>query len=227
MNGDELLIIFTKAPISGLVKTRMVPHLSLDEAAELQAAFLSDIVALGLSSRSRNTCVAYTPKESHGVLRELLPQPDVELFAQEGEGLGERMKNAFAHAFDKGFGKAVIVGSDIPAMPPEHIDEAFRALDVCDMSLCPTQDGGYCMIGLKADAPDLFDGVSWSTGTVFRDTMMRALTLGLSVRVLDALHDVDTYEDLIEIADAKLPYNTKRALERLIPRLDGGRGRLP
>jgi len=224
MNADELLIIFTKAPISGLVKTRMFPYLSFDEAAELQAAFLSDAVSLALSSQARGTCIAYTPKESSGVLRELFPGQEVDFLAQEGSDLGERMKNAYACAFDKGFKKAVIVGSDIPTMSPEHIDEAFRALDECDMSICPTGDGGYCMLGLKSPAPGLFRGVSWSTGTVFRDTMMRARARGLSVRVLDTLPDVDTIEDLIGLTGAELPFNTGKVLERLRPKLDGESG---
>jgi len=224
MDGKELLIIFAKAPIAGLVKTRMFPYLSFDEAAELQGAFLSDIVELALADTGRNTCVAYTPRESLGVFMNMFPSPDVEFHAQEGDDLGARMDNAFRCAFEMGYAKAVIVGSDIPTMSREHIDEAFDALGSNDISICPTQDGGYCILGLKKPVPGLFRGIPWSTPRAFEATLARAAELKLKVHVLRTLSDVDTYDDLLRIKGVELPDNTGKVIERLRPKLEGGSG---
>lgn len=114
-----------------------------------------------------------------------------------GADLGERMSNAFEIVLGNDSGKAVIIGSDCPEMSTEVLEEAFRALDASDVVLGPATDGGYYLLGMRRFVPELFRDKQWSTPSVLTDTLSDAQRLGLSVRLLPALSDLDDEADLI------------------------------
>jgi rSAM/selenodomain-associated transferase 1 len=135
--------------------------------------------------------------------------PDMESFPQEGEDLGKRMENAFLNRFERGFREVVIIGTDSPDQPPEHILEAFDLLadKKIDLVLGPAEDGGYYLMGLKSVREELFCGIQWSSGEVFATTVSKAKELGLGVSLLPVWHDIDTAADLerSELLDPKGP----------------------
>jgi len=219
---SNLLIIFAKAPIPGLVKTRLFPHLSFEEAAELHGAFLADTVDTALSVPDTDACIAYTPDESLEVLRGLYGERIATYMPQEGPGLGERMDRAFGRAFETGAQRAAIIGSDIPTLPAGYITEAFRLLDDADLVLGPSEDGGYYLVALKRPAPGIFEGIDWSGPKVFEDTMSRARSLGLRVDQLPKLNDVDTIDDLKRLSGSPLPAHTSRVVSKFAVRLKAG-----
>lgn len=126
--------------------------------------------------------------------------PDVPVRRQRGADLGARMAGALEDAFGGGAGRALIVGTDHPTLPPERLDRAFRLLASTDLVLGPSDDGGYYAIGLRRSAwpaaRRLFRDVPWSTERVLGVTRSRAEGLGLSRRELPPWYDVDRPEDL-------------------------------
>jgi rSAM/selenodomain-associated transferase 1 len=120
---------------------------------------------------------------------------------QKGKDLGERMSNAFRKAFDTGFKRVVLVGSDIPDLPLEVIEEAFISLKEEDAAIGPAYDGGYYLIGFKEKtfSPQVFERMAWGTERVFEDTMKVLKNLNQRVHTLPYLRDIDTVDDLKNI----------------------------
>ena len=119
-----------------------------------------------------------------------------EKHVQEGLGLGDRMLQAFTGAFEQGFHKVIIIGSDSLEITKKHIDEAFTALDKHDVVIGPAFDGGYYLLGLNNIFPALFENKDYSHEHVLTEAIDEIDKFGLSVKLLEQLHDVDTMEDL-------------------------------
>jgi uncharacterized protein len=192
-----LLIIFAKEPRPGLVKTRLSPPLSPEEAAQLYHSFLQDILEEMARVPEVRLAVAFSPPEGQVFFRGLAP-PGTELFPQEGADLGGRMAQAFARGFAAGFGPVLLRGSDVPDLPAAVVSEAAEALAAgrAQVVLGPCPDGGYYLVGLSQPQPLLFQGPSWSSGTVLTDTLRLARELGLRVHLLPPWPDIDTYDNL-------------------------------
>ena len=111
------------------------------------------------------------------------------------------MKNAFQRCFSDGFASVVLIGSDIPDLPPEIFAEAFAALDNSGAVIGPAADGGYYLIGFRKETfvPEVFGGIAWSTGTVFAETWPVWSRAGVGVHRLPLWRDVDTPEDLRDL----------------------------
>ena len=213
------LLIVGKAPEPGQTKTRLVPPLTPDEATELYRGFLLDCVGLGLDLGWERVSVVH-PAGSGQVLAELLP-PRVTLVEQSGHGLRDALSSAFDRHFAEGFDRVVLIGSDNPTLPLEPICSACRTLDDHDLSIGPTIDGGWYLIGMRAAQLGVFENIDWSTPRVFAQTLARAHQLGLRVRAVQEWYDVDEppdlerlQRDLCGLASTVAPH-TRAALERL------------
>jgi hypothetical protein len=136
----------------------------------------------------------FTPAEARAEMAAWLP--GAALFAQEGGDLGARMLHALSAALAGGAARAAVIGSDVPWLTREAVEAAFAGLEGHDLVLGPSPDGGYYLIALRQAHPGLFADVPWSTPEVLRATRERAARLGLRVRLLPPLPDVDTVEDL-------------------------------
>lgn len=192
------LVVFAKDPIPGRVKTRLIPHITPDEAAKLYEAFILDIIinARRLKGNSVNTVtIAYTPISAENTLRKLVGQ-SANFLLQRGNNLGERMKNAFKKSFAEGAKKVVIIGTDSPTLPISYIQKAFDVLRNIPVVIGPTFDGGYYLIGLSKQNDEIFDGINWSTSKVFGQTLTRIKSLKMQAYVISPWYDVDTCEDL-------------------------------
>ncbi len=184
------LIIVGKAPIAGSAKTRLVPTLSTDAAADLYRAFLLDTLALSRSLEWERVAIIH-PRGHGPALRSFAES--VELVEQPAEGLGNALSYAFEHHFELGFDRVVLIGSDSPTLTVEPILAAERAEDV---ALGPTRDGGYYLIGMRRPHLGLFKDIEWSTRHVFAQTIERADELELPVEVVHEWYDVDEAADL-------------------------------
>ena len=193
----KCLIVFVKSPTPGDVKTRLIPHLTGQEAAELYKCFVTDILRttqkLGTDVRLH---VAYQPHPRASDLSWVDLPNTPPMFRQEGKSLGERLVHAFGLAFGRGAQHVVIIGSDSPALPKAHLDHAFSALNDADVVLGPATDGGYYLIGLSRPCLRLFDDVSWSGDQVFEKTAQNAQVQGYKLKVLPMHFDIDTFDDL-------------------------------
>ena len=188
------LIVVGKAPEAGLTKTRLVPPLTAHEAAELYRAFLLDAIDLALRVGSERLSVVH-PRGAAPGLNQLLP-PVVHLLEQPGHGLGDALTFAFERHFQSGFERVVLIGSDNPTLPAELVEQAFAALETYDLSIGPSADGGYYLIGLRQAHLSLFQGIDWSTPRVYAQTLARARALNLREHAVAEWYDVDSPDDL-------------------------------
>ncbi len=195
------LAIFAKAPIAGQVKTRLCPPLTFEEAAELYRCFLIDSVSRACTLADVHVCLAFTPAHSAPLFRELLQVP-LRYVPQRGGSLGEREANLFTDLLQAGYGRVVMIGSDIPTLPLAHLRNAFALLadPRTDVVIGPSQDGGYYLLGACQLHPALFENITWSTSTVFAETLEQAQHAGLTVAQVPAWYDVDAEEDLQKLA---------------------------
>ncbi len=191
------LVLFARAPVPGEVKTRLIPALGAEAAAELYRCFLQDalVQAAGLEAE---VVVAVAEAGQAARVAELVAAhcPSAELLVQVGADLGERMLNAFRQVLRAGARAAVLVGTDVPHLPRSRVVEALSRAAEHEVVLGPARDGGYYLIGLHAVIPHLFQGLEWGTREVLGETLRRAQELGLTVTQLEPWGDVDTPADL-------------------------------
>jgi len=193
---DRCLLFFIKNPEKGKVKTRLASAMGHEMAVKLYRRFLLEM----LFTLNKGTFLFYLcfyPGDSLNNLKQWLG--DHYLYTpQNGENLGERMKNGFMEAFAIGFKRVVLIGSDIPDLSLEFIEEAFHSLQEKDAVIGPSLDGGYYLIGFKDKTfpPQVFKGISWSTERVFDETMKVLKQGSLAVHTLQPLRDIDTIDDL-------------------------------
>jgi uncharacterized protein len=213
------LLIVAKAPAAGVTKTRLVPPLSADDAAALYAGFLLDCVGVGLELGWERVSVVH-PHGARPALARLLP-PQVCLLEQPGRGLADALSHGFSTHLAEGFVNVVLIGSDNPTLPSSLVQAAGVALDSHGLSIGPTADGGYYLIGMRDASLGVFDAIDWSTPRVFGQTLARARRLGLKVHQAPEWYDVDGPADLERLQrelarcpDSVAP-NTRRVLEQL------------
>jgi rSAM/selenodomain-associated transferase 1 len=191
----DRLIVFVKAPRPGAVKTRLAAALGPEAAAGLYRAMAEEeIRRTAPRGEEYDRVFCFDPPDAEDEITRWLPGQA--LRPQDGADLGARMAHAFAEAFAAGARRVAIVGTDVPGCGREHVAEALAALDAHDLALGPTHDGGYYLLALDRPRPALFPSIPWSTPSVFTATAERAGVLGLSVRVLEPLRDIDTLEDV-------------------------------
>lgn len=193
----DALLIFIKNPELGNAKTRLAATIGDENALAVYKKLLA---------YTRKTV---TPVEADKQLwySRFIPKQDdwnkaiFDKRTQHGESLGERMKAAFQQAFDDGYKRVVIIGSDCGQLEPEHLEQAYCALLQNDVAIGPSQDGGYYLLGMRTFLPMLFKDKAWSTVDVFSQTLIDCKKHNLSCQVLEELNDVDTEEDWEQVKD--------------------------
>jgi rSAM/selenodomain-associated transferase 1 len=193
----DRLVVFTRLPVPGATKTRMIPALGPEGAAELQHAMTTHTLAWSRAPRKSENLeldVRFTGGEEYGLRAAF---GDVGSYSPQGGGdLGDRMHRTFVQHFAAGAKRVVIIGTDCPQLNQQHVNKALHALQKHDVVLGPAADGGYYLIALRRAAPQLFQQMLWGSAEVLQMTLARAREIGLSVKLLDELHDVDRPEDL-------------------------------
>lgn len=194
---NNALILFTRVPIPGKTKTRLMPFLNGEECAEVHACFVKDIYEKSKEVEA-DLFVFYTPKDEKKLLTPLFEQ-DVICLPQYGEDLGERMKNAIGIVLRMGYEKVILIGTDIPQIHPETLNNAFDNLEEKDIVIHPTFDGGYYLIGMKKEYDSIWKIERYGTNTVIYDTLQHMRNERLSTAVGQMYYDVDNKEDLLHL----------------------------
>jgi len=193
---DNILIILCKYPEMGNVKTRIAKTLGETFAFELYNAFLEDVFSVSnnldsdkIIALNINECKKFEDGEIN------LP---FEIINQEGKDIGERMYNAFIHAFSLGYKRAVLIGSDIPDITEDLLHNSFQSLEKNNVILGKSGDGGYYLIGFQADKCniDFFKGIPWSTSNVFIETYEKIKLFDYSLSLSPVCFDIDFEADL-------------------------------
>lgn len=190
-------MIMSRYPIAGQTKTRLIPRLGPEGAAQLQRAMTEHTLATVArlqQSRRVGGAIAFTGAD--------LPQMQAWLgqawdYWPQGEGdLGDRMARAFARSFAAGATRTVMIGIDCPDLTPALLATAFNQLATTPVIFGPATDGGYYLIGLAQPYPDLFQGIAWGTDQVLAQSRQILNAAAIPFAVLPTLTDVDYPEDL-------------------------------
>jgi hypothetical protein len=209
----DCLLFFVRHPEPGRVKTRLIGPASPGLVADFYAALVEsalDRLGHGLGA---DLIVCFTPGENREAIQAWLG-PARRLLAQRGEGLGERMANAFRDAFAMGYERVVLTGSDIPGLTPGTVRQGLDALTPGRAALGPAEDGGYYLAGFHRDGfvTALFDETEWGGSGVYARALARLTEAGAGTAVLDRLSDLDTVDDLRTLLDSPVCPLTGRAL---------------
>ncbi len=194
---SERLIIFTRYPESGKTKTRLIPILGAEGAANLQRQMTEYTIAEAKSCLSAHP-LSIEVHFAGGNLQLMKTWLGDEIaYYQQSEGdLGRRMMSAFEISFAAGMSGVIIIGTDCPDFNAKSMDEAFQLLSHNDLVLGPAADGGYYLIGLRRLIPELFVGIDWGTSQVRQQTVEIAQSMNLAIAYLPILNDIDRPEDL-------------------------------
>ena len=191
------VILFTRVPKPGQTKTRLLPVLQPEQCADLHWAFLKDLAAL-YRDLDAHLFVAYTPDPDWEQLKDVFPRAGY--LAQKGNDLGEKMYRAIRKVLALDYESVILTGSDLPAMTADHLRSGFAALEENDIAIGPTSDGGYYLIGMKRPCREVFRIEGYGGASVFENTVAAAENTGLTVGMALPCDDVDTPEDLENLA---------------------------
>lgn len=196
--ADFLLLV--KEPSEGAVKRRLAASIGERYCAGLYRAFVEDLLS-AFDSASILPTICYHPAWAGPALLAWLG-PRYRYLAQRGADHPDSLRCAFEDMFAKGSEKVIILASDNPDLPARNLSLASEALELEDAVLGPASDGGYYLVGFRRGAfvPGAFRQLDWSTDQVFRQTTERVRLAGRSLALLPVWHDVDTVDDLRELA---------------------------
>lgn len=190
--GDNFLIIFVKNLVPGMVKTRLAEDVGMFLALDVYQELVNH-TAKTVRKVEADKMVFYS---EYVEVEDVFEGDDFEYNVQTGNTLGERMQNAFNHAFEKGYSRVTIIGSDCYDLKKKHLEEAFDQLEINDVVIGPAEDGGYYLLGLNGPCPALFEGKEYSHEKVFEELMKEVQELELEYHLLPKLNDIDTIEDV-------------------------------
>jgi len=210
------LIVFAKAPQAGFAKTRLIPALGAQGAADLATQLFLHTIATASSLDSskvqnlelccfkshNNDRVHNDRVHNDGFFETWLAHQASpnrwRLTEQVGANLGARMHHALSNALTQS-DRAIVIGTDSPALTAATIEQAFKALGDHDAVFVPAFDGGYALVGLRAPTDAIFNEMRWSTGDVMSVTRHRLKALDKSWLELPTIHDIDEPADLNQL----------------------------
>ncbi|SHK29174.1 hypothetical protein SAMN02745216_03228 [Desulfatibacillum alkenivorans DSM 16219] len=210
MAASRALIFFMRNPVPGKVKTRLAAGIGDEAACEFYASFVRDMLFM-LERTGGEIHIFFWPPEEPPQMK--TPHP---MHPQKGASLGERMQNAFKEIFNQGYEKALLMGSDIPDLPMDIIQEAENLLAGRACVLGPSEDGGYFLVGFtkKGFFPCIFSGPEWGTSKVLAQTLDILKQNRASYGLTTPWKDVDDLEDL-KLLFQRLSRGTATARETL------------
>lgn len=189
----NLLLIFTRNPELGKCKTRLAATIGDVAALSIYNFLLAHTVTV---TKNLNACkrVYYSDTIWEN---DIWDATIYEKKLQIGNDLGERMKNAFAEGFEKGFQKIIIIGSDLYDLEQADLKHAFQELDHSDYVFGPALDGGYYLLGMKQMNTKIFENKKWGTPKVLQATLENLKQE--NIRLLKPKNDIDIFEDIKDV----------------------------
>lgn len=190
MNKDELIIVFVKNIELGKVKTRLAKSIGDTSTFEIYSYLVELTEQITLNSK-----IPLHIYFSNEIIEERWS--NAEKFVQKGDNLGERMANAFRHAFELGYKRVIGIGSDLPDLNISLLRKGLQAIQFADVVFGPAKDGGYYLIGMNTMIESIFENKPWSNENLLEITLAEIEQNHLSYMLLEELNDVDTIEDLL------------------------------
>ncbi len=203
---DARILIFSKAPVAGKAKTRLISQLGETGAAEFSARLTRYTVERAVHSQLCPVELYCDGALDHPLFCELHARHGISLKSQQGVDLGTRMTHALAEGLAN-CQQVLLIGSDCPAITGDYLEQALQMLTgTASCVLGPAEDGGYVLVGQSRLNTDMFKNINWGTSTVLQQTRQRLSEAGLICSELDTLWDVDRVEDIAaanEVMSAK------------------------
>ena len=189
------LLLLTKAPDPGQVKTRLIPLFGEQAAAELYTQLVHDCLTMCTAAALCPVDLWCSPSTEHPFFQQCSTRYQATLHMQSAGDLGQRMSQAIQVTLTKAE-YVVLIGADCPTLTAEDLDTAFNALEAgTDVVIGPAEDGGYYLIGMREHHACLFVDIPWGTAGVLSLTENRLLQHNLSRLTLPLRKDLDTPED--------------------------------
>jgi len=187
---NNALIIFTRNPLLGRVKTRLAKKIGKKKALEVYR----DLLFHTMTETQKIDCDKYLFYDEAIDSDDIWPNDIYIKRVQFGLELGDKMQNAFELLFKQGYKKCIIIGSDLFELKWQHINDAFKELEHNDVVIGPAEDGGYYLFGMKKEITSVFKNKDWGSSTVLADTLNDLENY--KIDFLEMLNDIDTVEDL-------------------------------
>jgi rSAM/selenodomain-associated transferase 1 len=192
---DARLLLLSKSPDPGQVKTRLIPVIGAAGAAELYEGLLCSTLEMAVNSGLCPVDLWCGPSMAHPFFQQCRQRYGVELYEQTRGDLGRRMAHALESASQTSQ-PLVLIGADCPALSADDLEEAFDLLDQgSEVVLGPAEDGGYYLVGMRGLYPFIFDDIPWSTSAVLGMTQTRLNSRGVKWQCLAPHRDLDTADD--------------------------------
>ncbi len=188
--NKNLLIIFSRNPELGKVKTRLADTIGDDSALEIYKFLIKHTVSI-TEKLNVTKQVHYSVKVRENDIWNNTVYNKIQQF---GEGLGERMKFAFQLGFNDGFENIILIGSDMYDLSQHDLEKAFKALNNHNFVLGPAEDGGYYLLGMKKMKSQLFQNKEWGSNIVLEETLNDLKNE--SLHLLPTLNDIDFFKDV-------------------------------
>jgi rSAM/selenodomain-associated transferase 2/rSAM/selenodomain-associated transferase 1 len=223
----QRVIVMARCPEAGKAKTRLIPALGPDGAANLHSCLVQHTLRIVRTFAEQSGCeidVQFAGGSAEEMRR--LFGEDLLFTPQQGASLGDRMNSAVEQAFGEGCGRVVVIGTDCPQLQSSHLQKAFSSLSETDVTIGPAIDGGYYLLGMRDHFPQVFDEIRWGSESVLQETLQRVEQIRKSKSLLPILSDVDFPEDLVicrqypEAFASALPQQQKGLLSIIIPTLN-------
>ena len=192
------IIVFAKAPVPGLAKTRLAPALGEAGAAALAECMLRHALAQAVAADVGPVELCAAPDASHPALQAAAAEQGVRLTEQGTGDLGLRMHRAFARSLMH-HGRVLLIGTDAPSLDAGALRQAASALQDHDAVFVPALDGGYALVGQRRADPRWFTDMRWSHDRVMQDTRERLRAAGVRWAELPAVADIDEPADLVHL----------------------------
>ena len=186
----DLLLIFTRNPELGKVKTRLAADVGQETALRIYETLLHHTRSVTEQLRVDRQVLFSEVLEKDGIWRSSRFQKGL----QRGNDLGDRMANAFADGFSRGYEKVVIIGTDLYGLQQKDLEDAFDTLDESEVVIGPAEDGGYYLLGMRSMRRELFSQKDWGTSRVLDQTLKDLI--GIPISLLRRQNDIDVLEDL-------------------------------
>ncbi len=196
------VLVFLKAPRIGRVKTRLAKNIGLESALKVYRSLVER--QLGELSPNDPVEIHYAPADALEEMHDWLGN-GYDFYPQCEGGLGLRLEHAVSEAFARGAKSVICIGGDCPSLNYKHLKQASVALQRDhDVVFGPSEDGGYYLVGIHEFHVELFQNIPWSTETTLEESMKKSMLLGLRVKSLETLYDIDEINELNRAFDQGL-----------------------
>jgi rSAM/selenodomain-associated transferase 1 len=192
---DTVILLFAKAPIAGRVNTRLIPDIGVEEATSLQNSLIHQRLSMLSKAKLSQVILMCALDIQHECFVSCAQKYPVQLVAQSGRNLGERMFNGISAALQT-YKYCVVIGTDAPALDEVLIEQAIKILrSDTEVVFVPAEDGGYVLLGMRHAHDVLFKDIDWGSAEVMQQSRHKLKMVNIPFRELASCWDVDRLED--------------------------------